>query len=260
MYPNYFEEEKDKTIRDKYDEWDEYFKDQEIRIAICIPTYDLKIHIPTMISLATMWKPEHYYKHELGPTIGVNRNRLVDIALGDPHTTHVLFVDTDMILPHDMIARFLKFMELDNVDVMTGIYYQKNVPFRSTQFLEFTDKKFVRLRVADYPEGDLTKVESSGAGALLIKREVFEKIKPPYFEFILTNGGLNYLGEDIYFFRKTEEAGLGLYVDTSIIAQHINGTMIFPLMFEQGFLEIGKASKKLSENQDKESVKKWFGQ
>ena len=122
MYPNYHEKEKGKTIRAKYDEWDEYFKDQKIRIAICIPTYDLKIHIPTMVSLATMWKPEHYYLHELGPTIGVNRNRLVDKALGDSHTTHVLFVDTDMILPHDMIARFLKFMDMDHVDVMSGIY------------------------------------------------------------------------------------------------------------------------------------------
>ena len=126
MYPNYYEQEKDKSIQTNYKEWDEYFKDRKIRIAICIPTYDLKIYIPTMRSLMTMWKPEHYLLDKLGPTIDVNRNCLVDRALGNKETTHILFVDSDMILPHDMLSRFLKFMEMDHVDMMMGIYYQKS--------------------------------------------------------------------------------------------------------------------------------------
>jgi predicted peroxiredoxin len=256
---NYFEEEKDKTVHTKYAEWDEHFKDQGLRIAICIPTYDLKIHIPTMVSLMTMWKPEHYILEKLGPTIGVNRNNLVERALANNATTHILFVDTDMILPHDMIARFLKFMESDEVDMMTAIYFQKNIPFRSTQFLSFTKDKFKRLRAADYDEGELVKIHSSGAGAVLIKREVFDKIEKPYFKFILSKDGTKYIGEDIYFFRKAAEAGLNLYVDTSIIAQHMNGSQIYPLMFEQDYLRIGAACKKIGENQDKESVIQWLG-
>lgn len=259
MYPNYFEEEKNKTIHTKYQEWDEYFKDRPIRIAVCIPTYDFKVHIPTMRALMTMWKPEHYLLDKLGPTIDVNRNVLVEKALSDPDTTHILFVDSDTVLPYDMIARFLKFMEMDHIDMMSGIYYQKSMPFRTTQFMEFDEVQFTRIRVADYPEGSLVKIESAGAGALLIKREVFDKIEPPYYRFIMSESGVKYLGEDIHFFRKTEEAGLNLYVDTSIICQHINGTHMFPLMFEQGFLEIGEASKKLGENKDKESVIQWLG-
>jgi GT2 family glycosyltransferase len=206
-----------------------------------------------------MWKPENYYLYKLGPTIGVNRNCLVDKALSDSKTTHILFVDSDTVLPHNMIARFLKHMEREEADMMTGIYFQKNAAFRSTQFMNSKDKEFVRLRVADYNAGDFVQIESSGAGALLIKREVFDKIKTPYFNFIVSEDGLNYLGEDIYFFRKTEEAGLGLYVDTSIIAQHANGTLLFPLMFELDYLRVGEASKKMNENQDKERVTKWLG-
>jgi len=259
MYPNYFETEKNMTIHTKYQKWDEYFKDQKFRIAICIPTYDLKIYIPTMKSLSTMWKPYHYYLDELGPAIDINRNKLVSRALSDPQTTHLLFIDTDMIIPHDLIARFLMFMELEKVHMVTGIYFQKNIPFRCTQFLSFDEEKFKRLRVADYPEGDLVEINSSGAGALLIKREVFNKIKPPYFQFIMSEDGESYLGEDIYFFRKTAEAGLNLYVDTSIICQHINGTMFIPLLFEQDYLCIGEKTKQLGENQEKECVKRWLG-
>lgn len=258
MYPNYFEEEKNKSIYSKYKEWDEYFEDRPIRIAICIPTYDFKMHIPTVKTLMTMWKPEHYLLDQLGPTIDVNRNVLVERALSDPATTHILFLDSDTVLPYDMIARFLKFMEMDHVHMMSGIYYQKNIPFRTTQFMEFDEKKSTRIRVADYQEGELVKIQSAGAGALLIKREVFDRIEQPYFKFILSDTGNRYLGEDIYFFRKTEEAGLNLYVDTSIICQHMNGTTMFPAVFEQGFLEIGEASKKMGENKDKESVKQWL--
>ncbi|TET10494.1 hypothetical protein E3J84_03950 [Candidatus Aerophobetes bacterium] len=250
------------SIRDQYDLYDDSHMDKGYKVAICLPTYDMKVNIRTMISLATMWKPNHYYKYKYGPTIDVNRNVLVQEALLDEGTTHILFVDTDMIIPHNLLGRFLLHMEDDKtIDVMSGIYFQRDIPFRSTQFLEWGDEFFKRLRAADYPEGALVDIDAAGAGALLIKRDVFDKIKQPHFEFLLLNYGCQYLGEDITFFKKMKEAGLRTCVDTSIICQHIGAGLIVPLVFERGFLELGEATKMMGENKDlinKEGNKRWY--
>ena len=70
----------------------------------------------------------------------------------------------------------------------------------------------------------LRKVEVVGAGCLLIKSDVFKKIKPPYFKFLkddpaTEDGGS--ISADNFFCRKLKDAGIEVYVDTRICCGHI---------------------------------------
>lgn len=245
---NIHELEKGMTTRELYPYWYDMFEEKDIKVVIALPTYDFKINIQVMMGLFMLWKPHNWVPiYKAGPTIDVNRNRLVDTALMDEKVTHILFVDTDTMPPPNLLSRFLQW----DKPVMSGLYIQRMVPFRCTQFVKFDDKKFKRLRIADFPEGELVRVDSTGAGALLIKREVFERLEEPFFKFILTNKGRDYLGEDIYFCRKLAEEGIPIHVDTSIVCQHMDGGLAFPHLFEKGYLKIGEKTKDNNEREMK---------
>lgn len=64
-------------------------------------------------------------------------------------------------------------------------------------------------------------VDGLATGCLFIKKEVFEKLERPYFEFRydpLTRGLVE--GEDLNFIRKTNKAGFKFFTDFALIAKH----------------------------------------
>jgi hypothetical protein len=61
----------------------------------------------------------------------------------------------------------------------------------------------------------LQPVDGIGTGCLLIAREVFEKLKRPFFSY--SEGGT----EDLYFCRRAKEAGYKLHVDLGVICGHM---------------------------------------
>lgn len=79
-------------------------------------------------------------------------------ALKDPDVTHLWYVEDDMVLPPDCLRRML---DMDKA-VVTADY-----------------------PTTDYGGGAVFKVKDriifAGTGCTLVKREVFEELKPPYF-------------------------------------------------------------------------------
>ena len=66
-----------------------------------------------------------------------------------------------------------------------------------------------------------------GTGCVLIQREVFAKLNPPFFEYGRHKEYWNkYRGEDTYFFNKCKEAGFSLFVDTGAQCGHISEMII----------------------------------
>jgi hypothetical protein len=55
-----------------------------------------------------------------------------------------------------------------------------------------------------------------GAGLLLIRRDVYPKLKPPYFKWDLEHD----MGEDMWFCRQLKQAGYQMRVDTGAVALH----------------------------------------
>lgn len=65
---------------------------------------------------------------------------------------------------------------------------------------------------------DLFKIDGCGMHFTCIRRDVFEKVDPPWFKNFGVGGG-----EDFYFTEKVRKAGIDMYLDLSVYAGHMAG-------------------------------------
>jgi hypothetical protein len=62
----------------------------------------------------------------------------------------------------------------------------------------------------------IEEVGSIGMGVMLIKRNVFEKLTEPWFETPWRTDARGYIGEDIFFCRKAQDAGYKIWIDHDV--------------------------------------------
>ena len=71
------------------------------------------------------------------------------------------------------------------------------------------------------------KVDRLGTGSILIAREVFETIPPPWFVNDYSQGWRDaWPGEDIGFNKLCKEHGIKLWVDVTVTSPHITPAII----------------------------------
>lgn len=127
--------------------------------------------------------------------------------------THILFIDSDMSFPPDTLKRLLA----HDKDIVTVEYSRRKLPPDSvTQPLE------------ERSETELYKGKVIGAGCLLIKTSVFEKITKPWFNFGRDATGAVVIGEDTWFARSAMDAGIDAWIDPTIKVGHV-GEYIYTL-------------------------------
>lgn len=73
------------------------------------------------------------------------------------------------------------------------------------------------------PPDALLRVDRTGTHCLLVHREVYENISPPWFEKVRHTGE----GSDFDFHAKAQAAGFTSWVDRSVIAGHLAGDWCF---------------------------------
>lgn len=169
--------------------------------------------------------------------IDTGRNILVEQFLARKKATHLLFLDTDIVCAPNACRKLLS----HDKEIISGLYFQRG----SMQFpLIYSYQGPRRIKGKVYPaftpllapvydylskkrlppvgityatiEGNdgLIKIGGTGAGFLLIKRDVFEKIPYPWFSF--EKGG-----EDLYFCDKARKNGFEIWADMSVLLGHL---------------------------------------
>lgn len=134
--------------------------------------------------------------------------------------THVLMLDADhQHQQHitQLLARHV--LEDPSRLVVGGLNFRRGEPYDPCAYLRGEDGKL-------YPptewERGLVEVDAIGTGSLLISREVFERIEPPWFfndySKVMED---HWPGEDMGFSKKCNEAGIKLYVDTTLTSPHM---------------------------------------
>lgn len=137
-----------------------------------------------------------------------NRTWLVNQAL-KAGATHILFVDCDMIFPHDVIPKLLAHRKQ-----IVGVEYNKReFPLKGVQ------EPLTDLVVAD--KTALYKAKHAGTGLLLIELSIFEKLKGPWFNFGRDSQGALVLGEDVWFCNTARDAGFDTWIDPAIKVGHM---------------------------------------
>jgi GT2 family glycosyltransferase len=141
--------------------------------------------------------------------------------------TDFLYVDDDITVPYpDTLDLMFKVLDDKPCSIVSGLYYEKREP--SHPLVMACGIKDGKLRFG-WPvtedrltkdSKEIVKVGAVPAGFLLVKAEVFEKVKYPPFVYdapevrALCEDPDDYPpGEDIYFSLKAREAGFDLYVD-----------------------------------------------
>ncbi len=192
------------------------------------------------------------------------RNQLVDKFLERPHATHLLMLDSDQTFPPDIGYRLLQ----RDKDVITALYftkgdYQLPVVYRHAgkerdrlgrdvdQFQSLCDEvhRFLKEHqvspaasacIINADDG-LMRIDGCGCGAMLVRRQVFEKVGYPWFRL---GGGV---GEDFDFCLKAAEAGYEIWADCSVICGHIDVKVVGQAQFQAQYPVLEEMQKHLGD-------------
>ena len=145
-------------------------------------------------------------------------NGLVQDFLANPSLTHLFMTEMDMLLPPDVLQ---KLMALDK-SIASGIYFLRNgngQPCLFQKTLTSRENPYVFSPVTGFPLDRPFRVDHTGLGCVLIKREVFEhpKMAFPWFDLSATH-----YGSDMYFFSKVKWAGIECWAHPGVMCKQID--------------------------------------
>ena len=190
------------------------------KIAIGFPLVNDTVPVPFFTSFACMQKPVEYTllfpEVSHGPwtgSIADARNSLVAQALQDG-ASYLMMADTDQVYPQDALTKLLS----HKVDICGVKVHSRWFPYAPV-FYRGSVGKYQFIPNEEMYSGKLVEIDATGTGCLLINMEIFDRLEPPWFKFDMNKG--NPVGEDIYFCHKAREAGIKIYVDTSIEVGHL---------------------------------------
>lgn len=192
------------------------------------------------------------------------RNTLANIFVDESDFTHLLFIDGDIRFnPSDVF----KLLDHDK-EIICGIYPKKDINWKSVSEavkdganpddLQYSSASMV-INLIDYQHamevqvGDAVEVQNAGTGFMLIKREVFEKLKmivpsyskrgaalyskdekdfdAEYFACSIQEGTNILLSEDYHFCEIARKHGVRVWADPSVRLSHF-GTYLFQGYFK----------------------------
>lgn len=151
--------------------------------------------------------------------VDVVRNLMASALLQSDYT-HLLMLDIDHVHPIDIVQRLARWLLVyPEIQVISGLNFRRGAPFDPVAGTEFYASG--RRKTLTQWDPGIIKVKEVGGASLLVAREVFTKIKPPWFFNIYDDVLMNsFPGEDIGFSRKCAEAGIDIYVDTTTSSPH----------------------------------------
>lgn len=202
---------------------------QAVNVLIGIPTGEKQVATPAFLNwLRIAQRGYSLIGTSEGPP-SLCRDYLVRTFLADKQFTHLLMLDSDHIHPVDIVERLARWVSHESKPlIISALNYQRKEPFRPAAFF-FDGPGLGLLHLATWPQG-LVKVDAVGASALLVAREVFERMSEPWFDFhYLPVEGANvprFIGEDIWFSKKCGDLGIDIYVDTTTTGPHLGDRLV----------------------------------
>lgn len=168
-----------------------------------------------------------------GVNISGPRNDLVRAFLNTDQEW-LLMIDSDMVFPADTIDRLLEHADVENVPVLGALCFGQAkpeggvpspiaVPTLYAWMRDETSNDLNMMRMNDYPDDTLIRVDATGAAFLLVHREVFKHVRTPEYEPFpwFSEGAVNgrYVGEDISFFLRLRDK-VPVHVHTGVKISH----------------------------------------
>lgn len=172
-----------------------------------------------------------------------NRNVILQKFL-DSDYEWILWLDTDMAYPMDMLHRYLQ----QDKKVIGCLYFKRNEPHwpiaYGTNESENDDLfPYSPLNPLTFDPDKLWEVEAIGAGGLFMHRSVFEELDNPWFKYdpyyhipkdVRKEHGLRGLSHDLEMCERIRDKGIQIFCDPKVRADHID--MVNPIN-QDNFME-----------------------
>lgn len=201
-------------------------RDQELLVGIVVPS-GTTVHAHMAMSLARL------VGHSLCcqiPVILYNpQSSLVQRgcymgtmeALADD-CTHILFLDSDMVVPENTLTRLLE----HDQEVVGAVYPTRAKPLQVAAH-QTEDRRWTSWELQEIAKGTkgggLTLGYKMPAGCLLVRSTVFDQLDQPWWDVVWSEALQDYVGEDYTFCDKLRAARIPFFIDTRLSAeiQHI---------------------------------------
>ena len=201
---------------------------RNLYIAIVIPSTG-RIVAPLIMRLIKWGKMGAEINIVAGAFLDVARNMAVRQFLKSKNQ-YFLFIDSDTIPENvDDLKKLMKYKK----DIIGGLYNcvlskdDGQLTTRPSAYSMIFDSRTLVDAVAVMPKTGLQKVVGMCTGYMMVKREVFEKMPEPWFEFKWADDKHTaFQGEDIGFCEKAIKQGYKLYCDTNCTALHVKEIML----------------------------------
>ena len=198
--------------------------DYKKKILLAIPTAKY-IESETFKSIYDLIIPEYAdvtFQYFYGYTIDQIRNLIADWAT---RYDYLFSVDSDIVLPPDCLVKMLE----HDVPVVSGVYMQRK---SNVEIIEIYRKNSTggvsNIPFSEISRAGLYEIDGCGFGCVLVKSEVIREIGYPQFVYRSALLHKDTVSEDIDFCRKAQAVGAKIYVDSSIVCNHIGNTIFRP--------------------------------
>lgn len=172
--------------------------------------------------------------------IDVTRNKFA-VSLLQSDFTHLLMLDIDHKHPKNIVQRLARWViTKPEIKVVGGLNFRRSEPFDPCCGFWGKDGRY--YPPAEWGKG-LIKVDILGTGSILIDREVFEIIPPPWFYFDYSKVWADdWISEDVIFSKLCNQYNIDLYVDTTTTSPHITTGLVDAETFRMHRKELGEDS------------------
>ena len=196
------------------------------KVSICVPCRDV-VHSAFAFDLAKLIQRcdisgvEVLPHFHIGTLIVNQREQLVHMALA-AGSSHVLWLDSDMMVPPDTLQRLLS----HDLPVVAGNYVTRQYPHKTVAYTQLHD--WTSYVVNDGTEPELTAVQAVGMGCMLVTTELLSQMPEPRFQTLWVPESNDHMGEDFYFCAQARQLGHEIWIDNVLSRdlQHL-GTVAF---------------------------------
>lgn len=197
-----------------------------MKLMIAIPCYDsmhyafTKRLVNLIRHLEKMENVEFDVEIEGGTLVNFAREELVRKAINGGFT-HVLWLDSDMIFEKDIVDKFIKLMDEEECDLVSGLYRSRHGGSMPILFKTLDPDE----RWDVYPTDAPFAIEGCGFGCAMTTTEMMQKILDEYGWCFMPT--LKH-GEDLAFCCRAKELGLKMMADPEVIVGHMGNAIIWP--------------------------------
>lgn len=207
-----------------------------MRTLIAMPAMSM-VYTDMMMSMVTLDKPE-------GSEIMVQKNTLIYDARNRISATaiskgfdRVLWVDSDMIFPHDALTQLSTDMDA-GCEFVSALYFSRYAPTFPSVFKEIVYQTDADGNLdshadlyRDYPQDALFETKGSGSAFVMTTTELLEDVwrefGPPFTPLLR-------LGEDLSFCWRVAQMGRKMWCDSRVKVGHIGEHIYCEQDYERG--------------------------